>query len=459
MLDSLDTIIAFALIMLVVSLLITIAVQMISSALNLRGLNLAKGLTETLKTVAPGQEEQARVFANHLLTGPMISDSSFVKWWPSVWRLATAVRPHEVFDAIHRIAIGRREAPDDLRNYAKNLLIALGMNKGPLDASAKEISAAGKAAKSVTNIANDVIAVLPDKNLQRELQEALAEVTNQLAAYATAEASRLAQAGIVIAGAVDDAYQRFEYWSEVCQERAQQWFSMHTRFLTVIFAIIFAFCLQLDTVDIFKLVSTNRTVRDRLVARATTVSANAERILSSSKSVLEEARSALIATEDDTDIKKALESVTVEDSDTRESLYKRLNAKLTAAPGKGEKLASDFDAAVNDAATTRLNNQAGDFRAVKADLDQTGFDLIPTGSNGRWGKGWSDVFSPNHFFGILFSVALLSLGAPFWFNILKSLTNLRSSVAQNISDEKKQAGSQPDSTSSGNPPPTTVPPR
>ena len=48
MLDSLDALIAFVLIMLVVSLLITIAVQMVSSALNLRGLNLAAGLTEIL---------------------------------------------------------------------------------------------------------------------------------------------------------------------------------------------------------------------------------------------------------------------------------------------------------------------------------------------------------------------------------------------------------------------------
>jgi hypothetical protein len=38
---------------------------------------------------------------------------------------------------------------------------------------------------------------------------------------------------------------------------------------------------------------------------------------------------------------------------------------------------------------------------------------------------------------MLFSALLLSLGAPFWFNTLKSLASLRSSVAKNISDEKK----------------------
>ena len=37
-----------------------------------------------------------------------------------------------------------------------------------------------------------------------------------------------------------------------------------------------------------------------------------------------------------------------------------------------------------------------------------------------------------HLLGLLASAALLSLGAPFWFNILKSLTNLRPLLAQEV---------------------------
>jgi hypothetical protein len=51
--DSIDTLIAFGLIMAVVSLLITILVQTGSVLLNLRGQNLSRGLTETLRTIAP----------------------------------------------------------------------------------------------------------------------------------------------------------------------------------------------------------------------------------------------------------------------------------------------------------------------------------------------------------------------------------------------------------------------
>ena len=53
MLDSLDTLIAFVLIITVVSLLITIVVQMITSAFNLRGKNVAWALAETFQTIEP----------------------------------------------------------------------------------------------------------------------------------------------------------------------------------------------------------------------------------------------------------------------------------------------------------------------------------------------------------------------------------------------------------------------
>ena len=53
MLDSLDTLIAFVLIMLVVSLLITIVVQMCASTLNLRGQNLLSALENAFAAIAP----------------------------------------------------------------------------------------------------------------------------------------------------------------------------------------------------------------------------------------------------------------------------------------------------------------------------------------------------------------------------------------------------------------------
>ena len=67
--------------------------------------------------------------------------------------------------------------------------------------------------------------------------------------------------------------------------------------------------------------------------------------------------------------------------------------------------------------------------------------------------GWLHVFKirdawswpPHRLLGILISAALLSLGAPFWFNTLKSLTNLRPKLADEIDKDPRQI---PQNTSS-----------
>jgi hypothetical protein len=75
MLNTLDTIIAFAVIMTVLSLLITIIVQMVSAALSLRGKNLANALALTFQTIDPNLQEQAHSLANQILRDPIFSDS------------------------------------------------------------------------------------------------------------------------------------------------------------------------------------------------------------------------------------------------------------------------------------------------------------------------------------------------------------------------------------------------
>src|SRR5436190_2445833 len=75
MLNTIDTVIGFAVIMTVVSLLITILVQMVSSALSLRGKNLANALALTFQTIDPKIGEHAHSLAAQILRDPIFSDS------------------------------------------------------------------------------------------------------------------------------------------------------------------------------------------------------------------------------------------------------------------------------------------------------------------------------------------------------------------------------------------------
>ena len=388
MLDSLDTLIAFVLIMLVVSLVITIAVQMTSAALNLRGLNLLNGLSTTFAAIAPELKQNTKDLARLILKGPMLSDS-FLPNWPVIswWRHSSAIRTDEVFDAIHRIATGRRPATDNQKKSAQALLVALGMDEKTIDDAA-----------------------------------------------------------------VQTAYKKFQYWTDICQERVQQWFTMHTRIVTIFFALVFASWLQLDTVDIFKLVSSNRALRDKLVAESNVIASQAEKALGASPNVLQESYEAW-RNQSDENVKTAVASIKVEPNDTREKLTGRIGQALESV-GNKETLLRSFNDTVDRTVADALKKQASDYAAVKADFDNTGFDLFPKNNRGRWGNRWYDGWE-GHLWGVIFSVGLLSLGAPFWYNALKSLSSLRSTVAQNISNEQKQAEKQADGERSK--PPPTVP--
>jgi hypothetical protein len=427
MLDSLDTLIAFVLIITLVSLLITIVVQVVSAALNLRGLNVAHGLAETFHTITPGLGEKTKALSKNILTGTMISDSSF-PWLPSFWRVATAVRPAEAFDALHRIAIGqKKQATEDLRQNARSLLIALGVSESAL----AQVKGRLDESKNAIQDLHDAFEPLVRDN--PKAQAALARASGLIEAHATAAAGQIEQDAAGVATAFDVAYTKFEAWFKTGNERADQWFAMHARTITIALSIIFAFFLQLDAIETFRFVSTNRAVRDKLVAQASTFETQAAKILDDHAAVLPEAFAAWTKQQTDPAVRTLLDGIKVNATDTREMLRDRIASVLGDKPTVGA-----FDTAVDAAANKRIEQRKKDFETVRSGLDNTGFEIFPK-KGYRWeGQEWNE-HRWQHIWGMVCTAALLSLGAPFWFNLLKSLMSLRSAVAENISDEKKAA--------------------
>ena len=89
---------------------------------------------------------------------------------------------------------------------------------------------------------------------------------------------------------------------------------------------------------------------------------------------------------------------------------------MKAAPGTLEQ-----GAAVQGQADADAREKA--FADLKARIDSTGFELVPAGWFARWPTEKFWWF--NHLFGLALSAGLLTLGAPFWFNLLKNLMSLR----------------------------------
>jgi hypothetical protein len=157
----------------------------------------------------------------------------------------------------------------------------------------------------------------------------------------------------------------------------------------------------------------------------------------------------------DANVKSALTSpspppVKITATDTRETVANQIENALAKIDENARVAALEsFGKTVDETVTGDLKDKAHDYAKIQADFEKnTGFELFPD-SRGRWNTGRRSY--KGHLVGILFSVALLSLGAPFWYNTLKNLVNLRSQVAQNISDEQKQS-------EAGKPPPAVEPP-
>ena len=415
MLNTLDTVIAFAVIMTVLSLLITLVVQMVSAALSLRGKNLANALALTFQTIDPTIGKYAHSLAAQILCDPIFSDSLWQKknrnldenaqkfiaaqrklrdatlrrlddparaeaiskataevntakaavtipnvrpnretpwgfWaipWSGAMQIATAIRPGEIYRVLQEM---REMTPDEaqllnipkeLPEKARGLITALHR----LDLPA--IESRGKL--------KDIAAAA--KIFAPEQQKAVLDA--------------LGSFGATVERATTQAYDRFQRWFGSGQDRAEQWFQIHVRMVTIVAAITASIFLQLDTVEIY----------DKLRHEP-----------------------------------------------------KLVEALVKAAPGTLEQ-----GAAVQGQLDANAREKA--FADLKEKIDSTGFELLPRGWFARWPA--EKLWWFNHLFGLALSAGLLTLGAPFWFNLLKNLTNLRPAVATLVEQRPTSAPALP----------------
>ncbi len=405
MLQSIDTLIAFVVIMTVASLFVTILVQVLSAALSLRGKNLANALALTFQKIAPTLGDDAHRLAAKILTDPLLSDSTLTtkdtkhirtfalpaKPWNS-WdffsgagHLASAIRPEEVYGMLQRLSEKKE----------------LESGSGTKSATAADAAPADGA---------DLPAAAT------KILEALAVPPHNASA---------------LHDAVDHGRAKFDTWFRSAQDRAQQWFQLHTRSLTIAASILIALLLQLDAVEIFHFVSTNAAARAALV--------------SSAGSVIQQADGAL---------------------DERGGLIKRV-ADAATGPGQApialagvnhlgdlqqkllERDGPSFNPAAYDDLVRRVTaryfaEQQDKLAELTRGANATGFEFIPVGY-WRWPAGgrFCDQLAKiiPHLPGVGLFAALLTLGAPYWFNLLKNLASLRPALARAIalddSSEKK----------------------
>jgi hypothetical protein len=386
-LEHLETLIAFAVVMLGVSLLITVFTQMVSGLFGLRGTNLLWGLRTLFATVDQRLVDQAEA----VLRRPLISDSAFSKYKdvPVIgkligrWTLATALRPDEL---------------------AREL---------------RYISAELKTSDPATALVIDNALTELDPETERKVKLIAGAIT----VVAPASAEQVARIAQQIAEKTEQTVGKLETLFNSAMGRVSARFGLQMRLWTVLFAGLLALVLHLDSFKLLEQLWSNPQMRASLVNSQDAMMREAASVValppgSAAASAEPLAYTAALdalkkkepaATKDLGDVSPAFASL--------DSAVKWIEPKLIADENAKKTLITEYTKLVS----AELMDRAKKIRGL---LESSGFQLIPSPYPGLFSFGGKrDVL------GVLFTWVLLSLGAPFWFNALKTLSSLRPILA------------------------------
>ncbi len=385
-LEHFDTIFAFVVILTGVSLLVTTLTQMASALLGLRGTNLWWGIKTLLTNVDPNLARHADVIAQKALQHPLISDSMFSGLNSTMagrWRLANSIRKEELVQILRLLAkrpIGNpADSPERWETALENSFEVLR--------------------------AEDAV----------RIQTAISEI-KRIFSDEPAKADRMIDQ---IRSSAEGLTRGIEQWFDTIMDRASQRFAMHARLWTVLFSAVLAFALQLDAFRLFSTLSSDAELRARVATSAEALNKKADEILvtatNGTSQVYVEAMKQLIA-DHPRELQDLPEPAGFGSLSAAEE-WLATQVRTAGVAGTNDWLKS-YEGQVPQAS---LRGAAASFNALLR--EQLQFNLLPNPYPAPFYRDWLPV--RRAFWGIMASTALLSLGAPFWFNVLKTLSNLR----------------------------------
>jgi hypothetical protein len=438
MLKSVDILIGLSVVMLVVSMAVTLVNQGILAMFAKRGRCLQAGLADLLQLVdASLTRLQAEEIAARVLTQPTIRRMTLWSWLPD-WFPAR----YQFGDVIHReeftkilLSIGAPqdetkkklnelksaisenksgEAQEKVKTALSTLVDAIKRNPGvqydKIENKLKEINEKQnptdqeKLFKELNELMNTLMDPIldtlnstlkangidePGKTMENVRMLAL-----QLESSHPELASDVRKSKALLQGASSQFLAKINLGFDQIMDRVSTRFTNNTRGVTLLSAVLVAVVLQLDTVSLLNRFAMDDKMRDAFVAQA-------------------------VKLNQDEEAKKLLLSAAKPEG-------------KHAAPVKGNTPSAPTSAGgANDAANSTKEADLKTEKHYWNFLAMQGVINLPS-SRDEWCKHWKDVNIP----GLMLSILLLSLGAPFWYNVLSKLLQLRSILAQKDEDQK-----------------------
>ena len=237
MLKTIDILIGISVVMLLVSMIVTVITQAISTLFNQRGKHLRKGISDLLSQIDPDlPSEIADQIATGVLTHPLVRSAN--------GRLGNVVHREELTKLL--LELGSGEGPQKLDGGAVARLQAALVRNG--------VCQAGNAQQIGSQI-TETLRNLSAYALQLELSHP--ELTNA----ARARIAMLQQAN-------SQFLAKINLWFDQTMDRVSERFTSQTRYVTFATGLVIALVLQLDTAALVSRLSTDAALRDSLVKQA-----------------------------------------------------------------------------------------------------------------------------------------------------------------------------------------------
>ncbi|MDZ7289875.1 MAG: hypothetical protein ONB44_05005 [candidate division KSB1 bacterium] len=350
MLQHLDTVLAFAAVMLGVSMLVTVLTQMINAVLGLRGRSLLWGLETLLKHADPDLEKHARKIADRILRHPLLSHTQ--------QRRATAIRREEFISLFEEVLT------------------------------------------------------------QKDFAASLKMITEKGYDQASAEAQK------VKFKAPQQYVHEIEVWFDSVMERVSERFALRSKWVSVSLAIVVAFAIHLDGIALLEKLSTDNALRTSLVQSTNLLLNRAQEVFALSSNAYTEAIFKMPFNQQEVQLLANPPSFS-----SAEAAANWIRLRL-GDTNRTRALVSAYD----DTLQVILKKQTGRLAAmadsIRTDFNKTRLVLIPN-PYPKWPYGWREIA------GMIMSCLLISLGAPFWYNVLKNLSSLRPRVADILQREAR----------------------
>ncbi|HEX3152397.1 MAG TPA: hypothetical protein VHR66_30265 [Gemmataceae bacterium] len=474
MLDQLETLIAFALIMLLLSLIIMTIVQSFNVALQRRGHYLLWGIEQVIKQIG-ADDKIAKDVSKAVLQYAPLSAAGWVAKIPLIGKFfttATAIRPEELAKVLGRVLPTTVPAGSQGNWYASALAAAdaleqtlvhklpdfftlsallqgLGVNLGTRASQGLPPSATPVAP---ADLQSALLTALKDQASAGALT--LAGSLQAVATKVVAELNRLVPAGTAtipsVAQMVASLQTTFETelnahvaslsqkaadlkeWFDMVMDRTTERFVSWTRLITIFTSFVFCLVYQVDALDLLKQLYTDKQARAALIAQVDPTLKQAEGIMAlPSTGLSSEALHAL-----ESQLKAAGYTGTIPNDLNVQSQGQDWIKKNIAADQQAN-IVAKFDAQFGATAQKRLDDLEKARNEAKKTLSSSQLRIIHTSDEiefTAWRHALADI---HHLGGILMAGILLSLGAPFWFNTLKSLSNLRPILATRVQAEEQ----------------------